>query len=201
MKIDPHPRSMSSYLIAGILSGLTGLLVFLIIHHFWIRPIWFITPIGMLIAGIGGLSVGWSYYEIHLALPPRPWTSLALAFLIGVMLLPGIIIAQLRGPLVDFSSGAIPPGEGGRVAIHFLLELVLTAALVGAAAGWLLGRSPQALIFTSLAGVVFSLGPGHNIPLLGGTPAAGKGIILLLAIILASAVILVETSAWLSNRL
>lgn len=49
---------MKSYLIAGVLYGLAGLLVFLAIHHFWSRPIWFILPAGMLIVGLGGLAVG-----------------------------------------------------------------------------------------------------------------------------------------------
>jgi len=35
---------MRESLIAGAISGVAGLLVFLTIHHFWIRPIWFILP-------------------------------------------------------------------------------------------------------------------------------------------------------------
>ena len=50
---------MTADLIAGSLSGIAGLLVFLVIHHFWIRPIWFILPVGLMIAGFGGLAAGW----------------------------------------------------------------------------------------------------------------------------------------------
>ena len=49
---------MGPYLIAGILASMAGLLVFLVIHYFWIRPIWFILPAGAPIAAIGGLVVG-----------------------------------------------------------------------------------------------------------------------------------------------
>ena len=49
---------MKAALIAGVISGMAGLLVFLTIHHFWIKPIWFIAPIGLMIAGLGGLAVG-----------------------------------------------------------------------------------------------------------------------------------------------
>jgi len=49
-----------SVLIAGLLSGIAGLLVFLTIHHFWIRPIWFTLPAGWVIAALGGLAVAWS---------------------------------------------------------------------------------------------------------------------------------------------
>ena len=50
---------MKSSLIAGILSGTAGLLVFLVIHHVWIKPIWAIFPAGLFIAALGGLAVGW----------------------------------------------------------------------------------------------------------------------------------------------
>lgn len=189
-----------SNLIAGVLSGIAGLLTFLVIHHFWILPIWFIAPAGLIIAAIGGLAVGWSYAEIQAGLPPPPWTWLGLIILIVVILAPSIILAQLRTPLIDISIGTIPPESRGRVIIHFVVELVLTAGLVGGLAGWILGHTWRAALTTSLAGVIFALGPGHNIPFLGNTPTTGKGIVLLLAIILVSAIVLVETQAWLANR-
>ena len=45
----------------------------------------------------------------------------------------------------------------------------------------------QAALSTAVAGFVFALGPGHNIPLLGNTRVVGKGIVLLLAITMVSA--------------
>jgi hypothetical protein len=42
----------------------------------------------------------------------------------------------------------------------------------------------------ALAGLLLALGPGHNIPFLGNTPAVGKEIPLLTAIGLASSVAL-----------
>ena len=84
---------MNAALIAGLLSGVAGLLVFLTIHHFWIKPIWFILPVGLLIAGLGGLVVGWSYAEIQGGLPPRPWTALAMFVVISATLIPAILLA------------------------------------------------------------------------------------------------------------
>lgn len=66
---------MTPFLIAVVLASLAGLLVFLVIHHIWILPIWFIVSPGLVIAVLGGLAVGWSYYEIRLGLPSRPWTA------------------------------------------------------------------------------------------------------------------------------
>ncbi len=192
---------MNAALVAGLLSGIAGLLVFLTIHHFWIKPIWFILPPGLLIAILGGLVVGWSYVEINPGLPPRPWTSLAVFVLIGATLTPAILLAQLRPPPLDFSTGAILDGSStGGVIARFSIELLLTATVIGGLAGWWLGHTPRAALATALAGFVFALGPGHNIPFLGNTPAVGKGILLLVVIIGISAIVLVESQAWLSSQ-
>jgi hypothetical protein len=192
-------KTMNVTLIAGLFSGIAGLLVFLTIHHIWIRPIWFILPAGLVAAGLGGLAIGWSYAEIKAGLPPRPWTSLAVFVLVGATLAPAIVLAQLRPPPIDISTGSIPQGQVGIVIVRFVGELLLTATVVGGLAGWLLGHTTRAAIATALAGFVFALGPGHNIPLLGNTSAAGKGIVLLVIIIVTSAVVLVESQAWLAR--
>jgi len=191
---------MTLYLVAGIAAGIAGLLTFLVIHHFWIQPIWFIAPVGLVLAAIGGLAVGWSYAELHSSLPPRPWTALAITAIFAAMLAPSIIVAELRTPLLDNATFAIPPGQGPRVAARLFFELLLPALLVGAASGWFLAHTSRAAIATAVAGIVYALGPGHNIPLLGGTAAAGKGLILLLAITLVAAVVLVEMNAWLLRK-
>jgi hypothetical protein len=192
-------KAMNITLIAGLLSGVAGLLVFLILHHIWIRPIWFILPAGLVVAGLGGLAVGWSYAEIKAGLPPRPWTSLAVFALVGATLAPAILLAQLHRPPIDTSTGIIPQGKAGIVLARVVGELLMTASVAGGLAGWLLGHTTRAAIATALAGFVFALGPGHNIPLLGNTPAAGKGIVLLVIIITISAVVLVESETWLAR--
>jgi hypothetical protein len=189
---------MNAALMAGALSGVAGLIVFLVIHHFWIRPIWFILPPGLVLAVLGGLAVGWSYAEIRAGLPARPWTALALAAVIFIILAPSVGLAQLRPPPLDITTGVIPPGQTGRVVLTFVLELALTATVMGGLLGWLLGHTGRASAATALAGLVFALGPGHNIPFLGSTPGVGKGLILLAAIVIVSAIVLVEAHAWLT---
>ncbi|HLB46280.1 MAG TPA: hypothetical protein VJL59_04555 [Anaerolineales bacterium] len=194
-------KTMNTALIAGLLSGIAGLLVFLTIHHFWIKPIWFILPPGLVIAALGGLAVGWSYAEIQAGLPPRPWTSLAVFVLVGATLTPAVVLAQLRPPPLNISTGAIIDGSStGVVIARVVIELLLTATVVGGLAGWWLGHTGRAAFATALAGFVFALGPGHNIPLLGNTPAVGKGVVLLIIIIFVSAIVLVESQAWLARR-
>jgi hypothetical protein len=193
-------KTMNTTLIAGLLSGIAGLLVFLTIHHFWIKPIWFILPPGLVIAALGGLAIGWSYAEIKAGLPPRPWTSLAVFVLVTTTLTPAILLAQLRPPLIDISTGVAPDGKVGIVIARFVIELLLTATAVGGLVGWWLGHTGRAALATALAGFVFALGPGHNIPFLGNTPAVGKGIVLLVIIIFISAAVLVESQAELTRQ-
>ncbi len=201
MKMDQAmlTKPIGTSLIAGILSGVVGLLVFLTIHHFWIRPIWFIMPAGLPIAGLGGLAVGWAYGEIRAGLPPCPWTSLAVFGLMAAILGPAVILAQLLPPVVDVTAGRLAATRG-ELLVRFVLELLVTATAVGTLAGWLLARTWRGAVATAVAGLAFALGPGHNIPILGNTPVAGKGLILLAAIALAASVVLVETDGWLARR-
>lgn len=191
---------MNAALTAGAVSGIAGLLVFLVIHHFWIRPIWFIAPVGLLISAGGGLAVGWAYSELLPGLPPRPWSAAVLIVVIGACLTPAVILAQLRPPMFTaMSENALLTVSTGRAVAIFVFQLLLTAAGVGALAGWWIGGSGRAAVATGLAGLVFALGPGHNIPFLGNTPATGKGIVLLLSVVVVSAVVLVEAHLALSS--
>ena len=193
---------MATQLIAGVLSGVSGLLAFLVMHHLWITPIWFILPLGLVIAGAGGLAVGWAYMELVPGLPELPWTSLSLVALIGFILLPSIVLAELRQPLFDITAAeAELTVSVGRASVVFILELLVTATLVGGLAGWLIRGSPQAALATAVAGFVFALGPGHNIPLVGGTPGVPKELAIMTTVVLVSAVVLVEGHHWLAGRL
>jgi hypothetical protein len=193
-------NAINAPLASGALSGVVGLIVFLTIHHFWIRPIWFIAPIGLVVAAVGGLAVGWSYIEIRTGLPARPWTSLAMIGLIAAVLAPAVLLSFTHPPLFDMESATIRPGEGGAVALRIGLELVLTATIMGALAGWLIGRSPRAALAMGVAGLVFAIGPGHNIPMFGSNPVAFKQLAILLAVVAASALVLVEGGALLAGE-
>jgi hypothetical protein len=165
-------------LFSGTLAGVAGLLVFLAIHHMWIKPIWFILPMGMVIAVVGGLATGWAYNELLPTLPGRPWVILTWAALIGLILAPAVLLAQLRPPMFT-PTGILNISLQGAVVI-FIGDLLLMATLIGGVVGWFIGRTKRAALAMALAGVVFALGPGHNIPFLGNTSATGKGILLLL---------------------
>jgi hypothetical protein len=187
-------------LVAGIFAGIAGLLVFLALHHLWIKPIWFILPIGLVIAAAGGLAAGWAYSELLPGLPKRPWTIFTWATLVSLTLAPAVVLAQLRPPV--FSGTGMDVTASITVAqavVIFARDLLLTASVTGGLAGWLIGHTKRAALAMALAGFVFALGPGHNLPFLGNTPGTTKGILLLLAVILSASVVLVEAQAVLAG--
>ena len=129
-------------LIAGVLSGIAGMFAFLVLHQLWIMPIWFILPMGLLFAVLGGLAVGWAYFELAPDLPAGPWTPLAIFGVITAILLPSVVLAELREPMFDINvQPAALSMSAGRAAGLFIGELVLTAGLAGALIGWLIGRT------------------------------------------------------------
>jgi hypothetical protein len=196
VKENPQARAA---LVSGALSGIVGLLVFLIIHAIWIVPIWFIVPVGMVLAVAGGLAVGWAYSEVLRRLPPRPWTVPSIIVLIAVILLPGTLLAELRTPMFAFTpTGPMFQMDVASAVIIFITELLLTAALMGGLLGWLIGRTMRAAFLMALAGFIFALGPGHNIPFIGGTGGVFMEWGIMGAIIISSALVLVEGHAWIT---
>lgn len=185
--MDAFP--FSTLLWAGGISGVAGLLTFLIVHHFTIRPIWFIAPPGLLFAIAGGAAVAWAFE----ALEPRLGsniliTSLTFATLLTLTQVPGFLIGSTREPIIDLTTANILPGSGWDAAGRFFLDLFLTAAISGALIGWGLAGSAAAAGRMALAAVAFSVGPGHNIPFFAGTSGAGKMWAIMLTVILVSAV-------------
>jgi hypothetical protein len=137
---------------------------------------------------------------LYSGLPKWPLTILAWVALIGLTLVPSVILAQLGPPLfTGTGENATLTVSTKQAVIIFIRNLLLTATVAGGLGGWLIGRTPRAALATALAGFVFALGPGHNIPLLGNTPGTGKGIILLIVIILVASIVLIEGHAALTS--
>jgi hypothetical protein len=80
-------------------------------------------------------------------------------------------------------------------------DLVVALALgaaVGGAGGWVLGGR-RAAARGALAAFAISLGPGHNIPALGGLPVVPKELAILAAVLAVGSVVLVEGCAVLGD--
>ena len=195
-------RGSEPAVLAGSSAGLAALAVFLVIHHLWIVPIWFIAPVGAVMAVVGGAAAGASYEALRAHLPRRPWASAAVAAVFASTLVPAILVAQARGPMfaMDADGGGtllVPPTDA---VLDVLVGLIAVSAITGGVLGWLIGRSRRAAVTTMLAAVAFALGPGHNIPLLGDTSAVGMELAILGAVVVVASVVLVEAEAWFSRR-
>ena len=182
---------------AGVLAGLAGFATFLVIHHLWIVPIWFIAPPGALIAAAGGAAAGAAYGELLPHLPHRPWAAVGVAGAAVVILLPAVVVAELSGPIFAMEEGGggsllVPVPEAATSIVVGLLALPVAA---GASLGWLVGGRRRAAMTTALAALLLAVGPGHNIPLLGGTPAVAKELGILAVVLAVSSVVLVGSHA------
>lgn len=187
---------------AGVLAGIAGLATFLLVHHVWIVPIWFIAPVGALFAAAGGAAVGAAYGELLPHLPRRPWTVIAVIAAAGIVLLPAVLIAEVRGPLVATEGGDTGKllVSGAEAVADVVLWLLGSATVAGLSLGWLVARTRRAGFMTALAAVALAVGPGHNVPMLGGTPAVTRELAILAVVVGVASVVLVEGQALLGAR-
>jgi hypothetical protein len=173
---------MASALSAGAIAGIAGLGAFLVIHALWIVPIWFIAPLGFLIAAGGGMAVGWAWHVHRQHLPNgTPARALVLFVAAIVVLLPSEPVAIAFAP----SDPRVLAAMSQDMAMNYLLtQLVIygaLAGLLGAIAGGLLTRTWQAAAVTALAATAFGIGIGHNAPLFGNSWLAPKMWVIMLS--------------------
>jgi len=184
----------STLLWAGVLSSIAGLLTFLTVHHFTIRPIWFIAPPGLLFAVAGGAAVAWAFESMQTRLGMNPLiASVVFAALLTLTQVPGFIIGSTREPIIDMATATILPGRGWDAAGRFFLDLFATAMVTGALIGWLVAGNVSSAVRMAIAAIAFSVGPGHNIPFFAGTGSAGKMWAIMGVVILVSALVFAAT--------
>jgi hypothetical protein len=193
---------MRAAMIAGVCSGVSGLVLFLILHAAWIMPIWFITPIGSIIAIAGGIAIGWAYFELLPSMPAGAiLRTIVVTSLIVAVLTPAFVLAELRDPLFNVTEeSAVLAKPLSFAVLIFLAELLVTATLVGGLIGWLIRRTRRAAAAVAVAAFAFALGPGHNIPLIGGTPGIGMEVRIMIPVMVLVAAVLVSAHGFLAGR-
>lgn len=151
-------------LLSGAVAGIVGFATFLVVHALWILPIWFIAPVGLAAAVLGGLCVGWAY-DIHRARLPGSAVGRILAVLAAasLVLFPAEPLALTHRDLHFGDTASTAVAAAMPAAVLFLVF----AALLGATGGALLGHSVRAAGVTALAAVAFAIGIGHNAPFIG----------------------------------
>ena len=190
----------------GIMSGIVCLVVFLTIHAIWIVPIWNVALIGVFIAGGGGALSARCCLVVHRLMPVRPLSWFVIFGMVAIPLAPCIILATVLPPLLESENGQIvhpinvPWLVGG-----FFVNLLIPAAVVGAAMGWRIARRRSAVALFAGMGLLMAVGPGHNLPLFGlfsgaTGPQLFKAIVLTFVPMAVAAVVLWETINWFARN-
>lgn len=152
--------------VPGIVAGVAGLAVFLTLHAIWILPIWFVAPVGLALAIIGGAAVGWAYTNVEPALPAgllRRW--LAVTGGVVIILAPSVVVAWAGDPYFTFVDGVSEPTASVSALVgRFILEFLVVTILTGALIGWTVTRTRRGTIALAAAALALALGPGHNLP-------------------------------------
>jgi hypothetical protein len=103
------------------------------------------------------------------------------------------VLAEMRDPLFNVTDeAAVLARPLSSAALIFLAELLVTAAAMGGIAGWLIGRTRRAAAAMAVAALALALGPGHNIPLIGGTPGIAMEVKIMIPALALTAAVLVS---------
>ena len=181
----------------GVAAGVAGLAVFLGLHAVWIVPIWSVTPLGVVVAVVGGVAVSWAYHHVEPHLGGggvRRWLAVAGG---GILILtPSLVVAWLGAPYFTVVDGVrVATSDTAAIAVRFVVEFILVTTLTGALLGWLVTRSRRGTLAVATAALAFALGPGHNLPffhVVTAPAAAQTAVLLTLApIVVASTVFVV----------
>ncbi|WP_255195342.1 hypothetical protein [Halorarius litoreus] len=180
----------------GVAAGAAGLVVFLTVHAVLILPIWFVAPLGIVAAVVGGVAVNWAYRSVESHLPASlggRWVALAGGAIL--VLTPSLVVAWAGEPYFTVVDGVRrAAGDGPTIAARFVVEFLLVTTLSGAALGWVVTRSRRGALAVAVAALAFALGPGHNLPffhLLYAPAPATTGLLLTLATILTASAVFV----------
>lgn len=188
----------------GIAAGMAGFTSFLILHAIWIVPIWFVAPVGLVIAVLGGVAVSWAYLHVKPSLPvgiTRRW--LAVAGAVVIILAPSVVVAWIGDPYFGIVDGrTVPTAEGPALVGRFIVEFLVVTILTGALIGWAVTRTQRGTMAFATAALALALGPGHNLPFFHIVTAPVEtrtGILLTLVPIVIASAIFVAVDAFLSR--
>lgn len=185
------PGAVLSTVAPGVAAGLTGLVVFLSLHAVWVLPIWFVAPLGVVAATLGGVAVGWAFLQVEPRLSQRlVFRWLAVAGGAVLVLIPSLLVAWAGDPYFTVFDGVRRASSDiPGIALRFVVEFLVVTTLSGAALGWVVTRSRRGTVAVATAALAFALGPGHNLPffhLLAAPAVARTGLLLTLATIVAA---------------
>jgi hypothetical protein len=142
-------RDLFLWLGAGLITGLVGVVLFGLVHHLLIEPIWTRLGGGIPFAMAGGAAMGWTFHELQssgrFSIKPRDGA------LFGLLLWINII------PLTLIAAALRVSGIRHRMADWDTVSDCVLAFLTGVLAGWLLTRKRKSSLVFGAAMVVIVL--------------------------------------------
>ena len=173
--------------VAGAVAAIVAVVFFATVHWYFVFPILDILFLGLVMVPPIGVAAGWAFDELETfrRLPSRHLAGPAFGLLLFATLLPIALLAATHG---NVDMNALTGTDYARLVI----ELVLLFP-IGMAIGWALERRLQASIAVGIAAIGIGVAIGHNIPILGSSPVAGKMYVVILATELVAGTVLAET--------
>ena len=159
------PRDLRISLLAGVATGLVGVMAFATVHALLIAPIWGSLLRGLPVAVIGGPAAAWAFEELRAAgrLSTRLRDGLCFGGLLWLTLVPmNAVDVLLRKTGLRTAMG------NWEVLVSALLALA-----GGAFAGWVLTRNRRGAIAGGLATLVLAMAMGGPVPITATPRAAG----------------------------
>ena len=183
-------RDLKLSLLAGVATGLVGVIIFATVHALLIAPIWGSLLRGLPVAVIGGPAAAWAFEEIRAA--GRLSTRLRDGLLFGGLLWLTLV------PMNAFDVLLRKTGMRTAMGDWEVLVSVIFALAGGALAGWVLTRGRRGVIAGGLATLVLAMAMGGPIPITA-TPRAAGLFASFLAIYILSGTVLVVIRAGLAR--
>ena len=154
---------LKSHLIAGAITGLFGVAVFGLVHHIIIEPIWDRLATGIPFGLVGGLAMGWAFFEIRRAgrIHAGLWGGPAF----------GLVLWLTLAPMTAVGAYFRAAGMHGNVGdLEMAVELLLAVG-AGSLAGGLLTRRWRPALAVGVATLTLALVMGGPIPVLNSARA------------------------------
>ena len=174
-------RDLKLSLLAGVATGLVGVIIFATVHALLIVPIWGSLLRGLPVAVIGGPAAAWAFEEIRAA--GRLSTRLGDGLLFGGLLWLTLV------PMNAFDVLLRKTGLRTAMGDWEVLVSVIFALAGGALAGWVLTHGRRGAIAGGLATLVLAMAMGGPIPITATPRAAGLFASFLVIYILCGAVL------------
>jgi hypothetical protein len=186
--------SLRASLESGLLSSLVGVVYFATVHWYFVYPILDTLVLGLFFAWPVGLAAGWAFERL------ARMRALARYRLDGPMFGIVMLAAMLPGAAAASVYRIGDPRSFTATDVPIAAAALLLSFPAGAAIAYAFERRREAALAAGTAALGVSLSIGHNVPVLGGLPVAGKMYAVIASTVVLASVVLAESRRLLLAR-